>query len=221
MQARLNFEQRKCAIKLWWKYDNAAVVIRNWSEDMGASPSRLSLYRIRDKFEETGSIMDAPRSGRPVKVCTQENLQMVAEAYSHSPKKSTRRASSELSISRTPLQRMMSSLGLKPHRPRLIHGLLEDDPDRRLEFCDVFLNEINENPEILDRILWTDEASFKLSGHVNRHNCVYWNTTNQHVVIERQLNQPGLTVWEGLHGQDAYGGIKQPRLFCRRFTAKG
>lgn len=207
MQARLNFEQRKCAIKLWWKHENAAAVIRNWPEDMGTAPTRLSLYRIRDKFDETGSIMDAPRSGRPVKVCTQENLQNVAEAYAHSPKKSTRRASSELSISRTSLQRMMSSLGLKPYRPRLIHGLLEDDPDRRLEFCDIFLNEINENPEILDRILWTDEANFKLSGHVNRHNCVYWNTTNQHVVIGRQINQPGLTVWGGISSDGLIGPI--------------
>lgn len=129
MQARLNVKQRKCAIKLWWKHENAAAVIRNWPEEMGTAPTRLSLYRIRDKFDETGSIMDAPRSGRPVKVCTQKNLQNVAEAYAHSPKKSTRRASSELSISRTSLQRMMSSLDLKHYRPRLIHGLLEDDPD--------------------------------------------------------------------------------------------
>ena len=81
MQARLNFEQRKCAIKLWWKHENAPAVIRNWPEDMGTAPTRLSLYRLRDKFDETGSIMDAPRSGRPVKVCTKENLQTVSEAY--------------------------------------------------------------------------------------------------------------------------------------------
>ena len=98
MQARLNFEHRKCAIKLWWKHENAAAVIRNCPEDIGTAPTRLSLYRIGDKFDETGSIMDAPRSGRPVKVCTQENLQNVSEAYAHSPKKSTRRASLEFSL---------------------------------------------------------------------------------------------------------------------------
>ena len=35
------------------------------------------------------------------------------------------------------------------------------------------LNKIEENPGILDNIDWGDEASFKLSGHINRHNCVY------------------------------------------------
>ena len=55
---------------------------------------------------------------------------------------------------------------------RLIHGLLEDDPDRRLQFSEIMLNKIEENPGILDNIVWSDETSFKLSGHINRHNCV-------------------------------------------------
>jgi len=35
----------------------------------------------------------------------------------------------------------MQCLGLKMYRPRLLHGLLEDDPDRRLHFCEVVLND--------------------------------------------------------------------------------
>jgi hypothetical protein len=35
----------------------------------------------------------------------------------------------------------MQRLGLKMYRPRILHRLLEDDPDRRLKFCEVFLKE--------------------------------------------------------------------------------
>ena len=69
----------------------------------------------------------------------------------------------ELSIPRTSIRRIIRQIGLKPYRSRLIHGLLEDDPARRLQFSEIMLNKIEENPEILDNIVWSDEASFKLS----------------------------------------------------------
>jgi hypothetical protein len=48
------------------------------------------------------------------------------------------------------------------------------------------------------QIMWSDEVHFKLSGAVNRYNCVYYSTENPHVTVEGQLNQPGVTVWVGL-----------------------
>jgi hypothetical protein len=49
-----------------------------------------------------------------------------------------------------------------------------------------------EQPDLLDNIIWSDEACFKLSGHVNRHNCMYWADENPHFTIMSQLNQPGV-----------------------------
>lgn len=42
----------------------------------------------------------------------------------------------------------------------------------------VYANEIEENSVILDNILWSDEVSFKLSGHINRPNCNLKNKYN-------------------------------------------
>jgi hypothetical protein len=61
---------------------------------------------------------------------------------------------------------MMKELGLKPYRPQLLHALNDDDPDRRCEFADIFLNLVDDDPSLLDRIFWTDESTFKLNGHV-------------------------------------------------------
>ena len=97
-------------------------------------------------------------------------------------------------ILKTSIGRIMAQIGLKPYRPQLIHGLLEDDPDGRLQFSELMLNKIEEDSRILDKIIWSDETSFKLSGHVNRHNCVYWYTNNMHSTLEKQLNQPGINV---------------------------
>jgi len=96
----------------------------------------------------------------------------VAMTFVNGPKKSTRRAAQELSLTRTSLRRLVRKLILKPYRPRLLHGHLEDDPDRRLQFCEIMRNQISDERDLLDKIIWSDEACFKLSGHVNRRNCL-------------------------------------------------
>ncbi|CAM4820866.1 unnamed protein product [Rotaria magnacalcarata] len=91
----------------------------------------------------------------------------------------------------------MQDLNLKLYKPRLLQALNEDDPDRRTEFCEWVLDSFEEDSTLLDRILWTDEAIFKVNGRVNRHNCVYWSDTNPHLVIEQELNVPQVVVWGG------------------------
>ncbi len=50
----------------------------------------------------------------------------------------------------------------------MLQALNEDDPDRRLEFCQWILDSTQEDPTILDRILWTNEATFQTNGRVSR-----------------------------------------------------
>ncbi|GFY67824.1 DUF4817 domain-containing protein [Trichonephila inaurata madagascariensis] len=96
----------------------------------------------------------------------------VALTFVNNTKKSTRQASRELGSLRTSIQHLMHQLHLKPYYTRLLHGLLWDDPDHRLQFCEIMRNLLTEQPDQLLKIAWIDEACFKLSGHVNRHNSV-------------------------------------------------
>ena len=36
-----------------------------------------------------------------------------------------------------------------------------------------------QNPDFTRLVTWSNEANFKLNGHVNRH-AVYWSSTNPH-----------------------------------------
>ena len=60
---------------------------------------------------------------------------------------------------------------------------------------------------IIEKVVWFDEANFKLSGTVNRHNSVYYATENPHVTREKALNQPGVTVWAGLCPKGIIGPV--------------
>lgn len=201
MAHKFNKEQRIYMLQLFWKYDKATARIH---EDFRTRfpnaplPTRQHLRKLNIKFERTGNVADALRSGRPRYVRNEENSQIVAQAFVASPHKSTRKASAQLGISRRSLQRILKDIKFKPFRPKLLHALHEDDYDRRLQFCELFLVRNEADPNFWRSILWTDEASFKLNGHVNRHNCVYWSDTNPHEVMEKDLNVPGLNVWGGI-----------------------
>ena len=55
-----------------------------------------------------------------------------------------------------------------------------------------------EDEEFVGKMVWSDEAQFKLNGTVNRHNYVYWAPENPHVHVEKEVNLPGLNIWCGL-----------------------
>ena len=66
MANNLNHEQRKWILKQYWKSENAEKVHTTWQEAFHTSPSsRQTIYCTRNKFDKTGSVSNAPKSGRP------------------------------------------------------------------------------------------------------------------------------------------------------------
>ncbi|KAJ8932838.1 hypothetical protein NQ318_009867 [Aromia moschata] len=58
-----------------------------------------------------------------------------------------------------------------------VQELLEDDPDRRLEFCDLLMTSgelTGDHPNFVTQIV-ISEATFYLNGTVNRHNSLLNN----------------------------------------------
>ncbi len=76
----------------------------------------------------------------------EDNTNLVSETFRRNPQSSQICAARELNISRSSLQRIMKELKLKPYKPWLLQALNEDDPDRRLEFCEWLLDSIDEDP---------------------------------------------------------------------------
>src|SRR5207253_3199142 len=66
------------------------------------------------------------------------------------------------------------------------------------EFAMGMLSQIDEEPEYLNRILFSDESTFHVPGKVNRHNVRIWGTENPHEVKEHERDSPKVNVWCGL-----------------------
>jgi len=61
---------------------------------------------------------------------------------------------------------------------------------------------VREDEEFVGKMVWSDEAQFKLNGAVNRHNFVYWAPENPHVQVEKEVNLLGSQrlVWTVIKG---------------------
>ena len=66
MPRKLTLEERKFILKQYWKTENAQDVICDWNHYFNTDPpTRLAIYKLRDKFDDTSSVADAPRSCAP------------------------------------------------------------------------------------------------------------------------------------------------------------
>ncbi|XP_054449778.1 uncharacterized protein LOC129087027 [Pteronotus mesoamericanus] len=209
MAHRLTREQRVRAVKLYYQNQcNGAATARLLREEFGIRlvQSRNITSLIR-KFEATGSVHDAKRSGRRVSATTEEKAAELRASLLRSPQKSSKCLSGELGISDRSVRRLLDKMKMKPYIPRLLHSLHDGDSDRRVEFCERFLAKLREDENFPTKIWWSDEATFKLNGHINRHNCVYWNEVNPHVILEKDINLPGVTVWAAISVMGIIGPV--------------
>jgi transposase len=217
MSEQLSTEQRIAAVKLYYETKNSAEVQRRWSRLSDSSPpTRRSILKVVQKFEATGSVLHAKGAGPPRTATTAEKQEELLASLKRSPQKSSHRLSAELGVSDRSIRRILEELKYHPFRPHLIHGLHEEDFDKRMEFSEIFLGMVENDESILDRVYWSDEAIFKLNGHINRYNCVYWSENNPHITIEREANEAGVMVWCAISSE----GIIGPCFFDEHVTAK-
>ena len=171
-------------------------------------PSGPTIRRIHQNLRTQHKLTIKP-PGRPRSARSEENLNHIKQiAQSRTDDNiptSTRRLALEMEnegidISKSSIQRLLKSdSSMKPYHERPIHELKEIDKPRRLEMCRILLNKIQENPQFLENIIWTDEAKFELRGAVNSHNTMYWSDHNPQIVRERnRIDQRGICVWAGI-----------------------
>ena len=68
------------------------------------------------------------------------------------------------------------------------HKLNENDIAQRLEMCEWFRAQFEQNPDWVKQIWFTDESHFTLTGRVNSKNSVYWSSNPPQHVLERPLH---------------------------------
>ena len=122
MEPRLSFEQHKGIFKCYWRTEKVVEVQRQYRCEY-TPPTRLTIVRIRDKFETHGTVWDVhkDRSGRLRTSTSPVSWAMVLERFEHSPQKSTKQCVHETEIRRTSVRRIIKTAKLKIFIPTFLH----------------------------------------------------------------------------------------------------
>ena len=183
-------------VQRWWRSENG----------VNAKIRPETIKRCHSKLFSRGSVADLPRSGRPVTVRDQNNIEAVENILADCSSKSIRQVARETGLSiyqvHTILKKVLKWRAWKPH---LCQALSDDDCQQRMEFGDIMLSWHSEWNELFENILWTDEAVFHVGGFVNRHNCHYWAKEDPNVTSEKLQTRPRLLVWCGMTSDKIVG----------------
>lgn len=182
-----------------------AVRLFNQRHENSPPVCRKYIRVLVDKFRRFFSVKDAPRSGRPKTIEEGEQVNILADLVQN-PRQSIREVSAYHEVPYGCVQRLLKLHKFHPYRVKLVHELNEDDPDRRIQFCEEMEQLIHDDPEIVKKICFSDESTFFLNGTVNRHNCVYWATENPFEYREAHTQFPvKINVWCGILGDRIVG----------------
>ena len=146
-------------------------------------------------FKDTGTLITSTKkgqkstSGRKLTARSPENVDAVRDSVGWRPKKSLRRCSQELGPSRSSVHRILKNdLQLYPYRIQIKQTLTQNDMTKHVEICWWFESKIEENPDFLQNVSFSDEAHFSLSGHVNSKKSVFWGSHAPDEVLQRPLH---------------------------------
>ncbi|PNF14729.1 hypothetical protein B7P43_G08933 [Cryptotermes secundus] len=62
-----------------------------------------------------------------------------------------------------------------------------------------------EDETFISRLIFSDEATFHLSGTVNRHNVRIWGTEQPHETVEHERDSPNVNVFSAVSQDKVYG----------------
>jgi hypothetical protein len=156
-------------------------------------PTDKTIRAWYKQFTETGCLCKQKSSGRPV--TAEDDIERVWACFLHSPKKSTGTAAKELSMLKTTVWRVLHKcLVFKPYRIQMVQQLSDEDHRRRLDFCSQLQDLMSSDDHFLEKVEFSDEATFHISGAVNCHNVRIWGSENPHAYVEHQCDHVNVCV---------------------------
>ena len=178
------------------------------------APSASTIRKNYAKYREHGTSlnMNKEHSGRPKTARSEQNVERVRRSLQRNGVVSSRR--NGMNISRSSFSRIVKQdLRFYPYVLIERQELLPNDPEKRLEFCNWFINQSHNDAAFLSNLVTSDEAVFSLNSEVNKWNVVeytrYGNGHPDDHYIGRKQGAGQVMVWLGLTG---HGDISGPHF---------
>lgn len=133
------------------------------------------------------------------------------QRFDQNPRLSTRAVASEVGASNKTVWSVLKENSLHPYHIQKVHALVPDDYPERAQFSQWILNKIEQSPNFIDKILFSDESAFTREGIFNTRNSHVWHYENPHeIVLRGYQDRFSVNVWAGIIGNKIIGPYLLP-----------
>jgi hypothetical protein len=144
--------------------NNAAAALRLYGNRFPDRmlPSADKFRRLVQNSRNFGSFKKPKRNTREIQ---DEDLELNVLLYvEEHPDTSTREIVFHMQLAHSTVQYIIKKHNFFPYKPRKVHALGANDPQRRVRFCTFFLNKLRQDPIFYRCVLWSDECTFGKNG---------------------------------------------------------
>lgn len=135
----------------------------------------------------------------------------VLEAVEQDPSISVRGIEENIGVPKSTAHRILQKNQFHPYHVQRVQSLLPRDYPERLQFCQTMLQRYRDDPRFFEKILWSDESTFKKDGYMNLHNLHEWHVDNPHLMREdRSQYRFKVNMWTGILNGTVIGPFELP-----------
>lgn len=102
---------------------------------------------------------------------------------------------------------LKKDLDLHAYKMTAVQELKPPDLPLRTLYCQWFMENLYNNPNLLALTFFTDEAWFHKTGYINSQNMRIWSSENPHAILETPLHPEKVGVWAAISARRIIGPI--------------
>ena len=175
--------------------------VREIARTLKIAPSTVS--DIIKRFEDSESVDDMPRSGRPRTSRTPKLIKVVRERIRRNPRRSMRKMARELQISEGSVRNIVKKdLRLRPYKLQKAHLLTKKNQQQRDQRCKALLKRLARGTHL--KVVWSDEMPVSIEQEVNKQNdriltpdISAANSSGR--IVQKSAHPASLMVWGGIN----------------------
>ena len=170
---------------------------RRFAEEFDKDPPPVRTLRDwKKRFQETLSVIPRPRVGdHSDRRLSDEKREEVVRAFEEDPTTSQRKVSCATGISVSSVNKILKEENVRPFKFTKVQELLDNDFAARLDFCHNVIRRTQRDRYFVEKLAFSDEATFHLNGYVNSHNRFIYANSNPYATCEKPLKSPSVTCW--------------------------
>ena len=171
-------------------------------------PAISTISAMYNKFKQTGNLDPSlVKVHQPNRVLSEDTRFDIFASVIDDSSLSLSKIANNLNVSESSIRKVLHEEKFRSYKMSCHQQLTPlQDTTRRMTFCAQMQEMLNNDAQLLARIIFSDECTFHISHGPNRQNTRFWCTENPHIVVQNRTQyQAAVNVWAGMVGQNIIG----------------